>query len=230
MNTQTQPRDRSHTWAKADRYLERKLIAHDPALERALDANEAAGLPPYDVSPLQGKLLQLLIRMNGARRVLEIGTLGGYSTIWMARALPEGGRLITLELEPKHADTARVNLRGAGIADGMVEIRVGDAQEQLRKLEEEQAEPFDFIFIDADKPNNPAYLEAALRLSKPGTVIVGDNVVRDGEIIDEASEDARVQGVRRFFDLLEHDSRIEATAVQTVGGKGYDGFMLGIVR
>jgi len=230
MNTQTQPRDRSHTWAKADRYLERKLIAHDPALERALDANEAAGLPPYDVSPLQGKLLQLLIRMNGARRVLEIGTLGGYSTIWMARALSEGGRLITLELEPKHADTARVNLRGAGIADGMVEIRVGDAREQLRKLEEEQAEPFDFIFIDADKPNNPAYLEAALRLSKPGTVIVGDNVVRDGEIIDEASEDARVQGVRRFFDLLEHDPRIEATAVQTVGGKGYDGFMLGIVR
>ncbi|WP_172254510.1 O-methyltransferase [Saccharibacillus deserti] len=230
MNTQTKPRDRSHTWAKADRYLERKLIAHDPALERALDDNEAAGLPPYDVSPLQGKLLQLLIRMNGARRVLEIGTLGGYSTIWMARALPEGGRLITLELEPKHAETARVNLRGAGIADSTVEIRVGDARHQLRKLEEEQAEPFDFIFIDADKPNNPAYLEAALRLSKPGTVIVGDNVVRDGEIIDEASEDVRVQGVRRFFDLLEQDPRIEATAVQTVGGKGYDGFMLGIVR
>lgn len=230
MNAIINPQERPHTWAKVDRYLEQRLIPQDAALEQALEANEAAGLPAYDVSPLQGKLLQLLVRMNGARRVLEIGTLGGYSTIWMARALPENGRLVTLELEPLHAEVARRNLRGAGIEDGLVEIRVGDARGQLEALIEESAEPFDFIFIDADKPNNPAYLQAALKLSKPGTVIVGDNIVRGGEVIDEASEDARVQGVRQFFDLLENEQRIEATALQTVGGKGYDGFVIGIVR
>lgn len=230
MNAIIHPQERPHTWAKVDRYLEQRLIPQDAALEQALEANEAAGLPAYDVSPLQGKLLQLLVRMNGARRVLEIGTLGGYSTIWMARALPENGRLVTLELEPLHAEVARRNLRGAGIEDGLVEIRVGDARGQLGALIEESAEPFDFIFIDADKPNNPAYLQAALKLSKPGTVIVGDNIVRGGEVIDEASEDERVQGVRRFFDLLENEPRIEATALQTVGGKGYDGFVIGIVR
>ncbi|OWR29998.1 methyltransferase [Saccharibacillus sp. O23] len=230
MTENLNPQERPHTWAKVDRYLEQRLIPEDAALTQALETNEAAGLPAYDVSPLQGKLLQLLVRMNGARRVLEIGTLGGYSTIWMARALPEGGRLVTLELEPLHAEVARGNLRGAGIEDGLVEIRVGEAREQLEALIAESAEPFDFIFIDADKPNNPAYLQAALKLSNPGTVIVGDNIVRGGEVIDETSEDERVQGVRRFFDLLENEPRIEATALQTVGGKGYDGFVIGIVR
>ncbi len=224
-----EPQERPHTWAKVDRYMEQRLIPDDAALTQALEANEAAGLPAYDVSPLQGKLLQLLVRMNGARRVLEVGTLGGYSTIWMARALPQDGLLVTLELEPLHAEVARRNLRGAGIEDRRVDIRVGDAREQLEALIAEGAEPFDFIFIDADKPNNPAYLEAALKLSKPGSVIVGDNVVRGGEVIDATSEDERVQGVRRFFDMLENEPRIEATAVQTVGGKGYDGFMIGIV-
>ncbi|OWA33360.1 methyltransferase [Saccharibacillus sp. O16] len=229
-NKPLEPQERSHTWAKVDRYLERKLIPTDLTLTQALERNEAAGLPAYDVSPLQGKLLQLLVRMNGAQRVLEIGTLGGYSTIWMARALPQGGQLVTLELEPLHAEVARHNLRGAGIDDSLVDIRVGDAREQLEALIAAGVQPFDFIFIDADKPNNPAYLEAALKLSKPGSVIVGDNIVRGGEVIDEASEDARVQGVRQFFDLLENEPRIEATALQTVGGKGYDGFVVGIVR
>ncbi len=229
MNMPTQPQDRSHSWAKVDRYLERKLLVHDSALEDALYANEAAGLPNYDVSPLQGKLLHLLIRMNGAKRVLEIGTLGGYSAIWIARALPHDGSLTTLELDPGHAEVARHNLRHAAIPDEQVEIRVGDARVQLRQLEEEGADAFDFIFIDADKPSNPAYLEAALRLSKPGTVILADNVVRNGEVIDETSTDARVQGIREFFERLEGERRIQSTALQTVGIKGYDGFMLGIV-
>ncbi|MDO3410349.1 O-methyltransferase [Saccharibacillus sp. CPCC 101409] len=220
----------THTWAKTDRYLERKLIPRDPVLEHALDANDAAGLPHYDVTAAQGKLLQLLIRMSGAKRVLEIGTLGGVSTIWMARGLPEDGRLITLELEPLHARIARENLDRAGIGRELVDIRTGDAARQLALLEREKQEPFDFIFIDADKPNNPVYLKWALRLSKPGTVIVGDNVVREGAVIEESSADPRVRGVRRFFDLLAEEPRIDATAIQTVGVKGYDGFMLGIVR
>lgn len=229
MNTDSQSQDRSHTWAKVDRYLERKLLVHEPALEEALYANEAAGLPNYDVSPLQGKLLHLLIRMSGAKRVLEIGTLGGYSAIWIAKALPEGGKLTTLELDSRHAEVARSNLRHAEVPDEQVEIRVGDARMQLAQLEEEGAQAFDFVFIDADKPSNPAYLEAALRLSKPGTVIVADNVVRNGEVIDETSTDARVRGIREFFERLEGERRIQSTALQTVGMKGYDGFMIGIV-
>lgn len=229
MNTHVQPQDRSHTWAKVDRYLERKLLMPDATLEDALSANEVAGLPNYDVSPLQGKLLHLLIRMSHAKRVLEIGTLGGYSAIWIAKALPQGGKLTTLELDPRHAEVARINLRHAAIPDEQVEIRVGDARMQLAQLEEEETEAFDFIFIDADKPSNPVYLEAALRLSKPGTVILADNVVRGGEIIEESSTDARVQGIREFFERLEGEQRIESTALQTVGIKGYDGFMMGIV-
>ncbi|MCQ4088278.1 O-methyltransferase [Saccharibacillus sp. JS10] len=230
MNTNIQPQDLSNTWAKVDQYLEQKLIKQDSTLENALDANEVAGLPSYDVSPLQGKLLNLLIRMRGAKRVLEIGTLGGYSAIWIARALPQDGNLTTLELDPRYAEVARNNLRHANVPDGQVQIRVGDARVQLTQLVEEGAEAFDFIFIDADKPSNPAYLEAALRLSKPGTVILADNVVRNGEVIDETSEDARVKGIREFFEKLQKEQKIESTALQTVGIKGYDGFMIGIVN
>ncbi|GLI05187.1 O-methyltransferase [Paenibacillus tyrfis] len=186
-------------------------------------------MPPYDVSAAQGKLLQLFVRMQNAKRILEIGTLGGYSTIWMARALPADGRLVTLELDPRHAEVAQANVSLAQV-EGVVEIRVGDALEQLAKLEEEGAAPFDLVFIDADKPNNPAYLKWALRLSRPGTIIIGDNVIRRGEIMNEASTDPRVNGVREFYDLLAEEARISATAIQTVGSKGYDGFVLGVVN
>ncbi|GMX64028.1 O-methyltransferase [Paenibacillus elgii] len=183
-----------------------------------------------NVSAAQGKLLQLFVRMQNAKRILEIGTLGGgYSTIWMARALPADGRLVTLELDPRHAEVAQANVSLAQV-EGVVEIRVGDALEQLAKLEEEGAAPFDLVFIDADKPNNPAYLKWALRLSRPGTIIIGDNVIRGGEIMNEASTDPRVNGVREFYDLLAEEARISATAIQTVGSKGYDGFVLGVVN
>ncbi|MGG1552993.1 O-methyltransferase [Paenibacillus ferrarius] len=218
----------NETWEKVDHYIEQQLIPHDPILERVLSANRMAALPPYDVSPSQGKLLQLLIQMKGAKRILEIGTLGGYSTIWMARALPADGRLVTLELDPHQAEIAQANLQLAGLAS-KVELRVGDALAQLAELEAEGTQPFDFIFIDADKPNNPHYLKWALAFSRPGTVILGDNVIREGEILREESADARVQGVRTFYELLAQEPRISATAIQTVGSKGYDGFMLGIV-
>ncbi|NBD27478.1 O-methyltransferase [Paenibacillus glycinis] len=219
----------NRAWSLVDDYIAERLIPHDAVLAQVLAANWLAGLPAIDVSASQGKLLQLLVRMNRAARILEIGTLGGYSTIWMARALPYDGRLISLELDPHHAKTARSNLALAGV-DGIVEIRVGTALEQLAKLEEEGTEPFDLIFIDADKPNNPAYLQWALRFSRPGTVIVGDNVVREGEIIDYHSTDPRVQGVRAFYDLIASEPRLSATAIQTVGSKGYDGFLIGIVN
>ncbi|OMD56663.1 O-methyltransferase [Paenibacillus odorifer] len=217
------------TWDKADQYITERLIPQDAVLEEVLVTNQQAGLPPFDVSPSQGKFLNLLVQMKGARRILEIGTLGGYSTIWMARALPSDGQIVTLELDPIHAQVAKANLSLAEV-DHLVELRVGDALEQLSQMKQEGVEPFDFIFIDADKPNNSNYLKWALQFSQPGTVILGDNVIREGEVINENSEDARVVGVREFYDLLAEEPRISATAIQTVGSKGYDGFVLGIVN
>lgn len=218
----------ANKWDAVDRYITERLIPHDTVLEQVLSANKQAGLPSYDVTPSQGKLLHLIARMSGAKRILEIGTLGGYSTIWLARALPSDGRLVTLELDPVHAQTAQKNLALAKV-EGMVELRIGDALTQLAQMEQEGAEPFDLIFIDADKPNNPHYLKWALRFSHPGTVMIGDNVIRDGEVIREDCPDPRVQGVRQFYDLLAEEPRISATAIQTVGSKGYDGFVIGIV-
>lgn len=217
------------TWDKVDQYITERLIPQDSVLEEVLSANHQAGLPPFDVSPSQGKFLNLLVQMKGARRILEIGTLGGYSTIWMARALPLDGQLVTLELDPFHAQVAKGNLSLARLEE-VVELRVGDALEQLSQMEQEGVNPFDFIFIDADKPNNPNYLQWALKFSHPGTVIIGDNVIREGAVINENSEDPRVVGVREFYDLLADEPRITATAIQTVGSKGYDGFVLGIVN
>jgi predicted O-methyltransferase YrrM len=215
-------------WDSVDRYLDAHLVPPDPILDAALAASVAAGLPAIDVTPTQGKLLELLARVQGARSILEIGTLGGYSTIWLARALPPDGRLVTLEIDPAYADVARSNLERAGLAD-LVELRVGDALETLPALVAERSGPFDLVFIDADKASNDRYLEWALELARPGTLIVADNVVRDGAVIDAASDDPSVQGVRRFFDLLAAESRVSATAIQTVGAKGHDGFALAVV-
>jgi len=218
----------TNVWDKVDQYITERLIQHDAILEKVLSTNQNAGLPAYDVSPTQGKFLNLLVQMHGSKRILEIGTLGGYSTIWMARALPADGKIVTLELDPHHAQVAADNLSLAEVQD-WVELRVGDALEQLARMNNEGVEPFDFIFIDADKPNNPNYLKWALHFSHPGTVIIGDNVIREGEVINENSQDPRVQGVRAFYDLLADEARITATAIQTVGSKGYDGFVFGIV-
>jgi predicted O-methyltransferase YrrM len=215
-------------WTEVDRYINDLFVPRDPALDDALQASAEAGLPAINVAPNQGKLLQLLARVQGARRILEIGTLGGYSTIWLARALPEGGRLVTLEADPKHAEVARVNLARAGLAD-VVEVRVGPAQETLPRLAAEGAGPFDFVFIDADKPGYPDYLEWSIKLSRRGALIVADNVVRKGGVADPASADPRVQGVRRFNELLAADPRVSATVVQTVGSKGHDGFAIALV-
>ncbi|AIQ57922.1 O-methyltransferase [Paenibacillus borealis] len=215
-------------WSKVDAYFNDKLLAADPVLDAVLDANTGAGLPAIDVAPNQGKLLYLLAKMKGAANILEIGTLGGYSTIWLARALPEAGRLVSLEFEHHHVVVAEDNLRLAGLAD-KTDVIEGPALETLATLEARGYGPFDFIFIDADKPNNPHYLKWALKLARPGAVIVADNVVRDGEVIQAHSTDDRVQGIRQFIDLLSAEPRIEATALQTVGSKGYDGFVLGIV-
>jgi len=215
-------------WTKVDDYFNGLLAPSDPALDAALEHSAAAGLPPHQVAPNQGKLLHLLARIQGARTVLEIGTLGGYSTIWLARALPEGGRLVSLEADPRSAEVARANVERAGLGE-VVEIRTGKALESLPRLAEEGHGPFDVVFIDADKPGNPDYLAWALRLTRPGSLIIGDNVVRDGEVADPASTDPRVQGVRRFTELLAGEPRLTATAVQTVGEKGYDGFALALV-
>jgi predicted O-methyltransferase YrrM len=217
------------TWTAVDRYFAEELISSDSVLDGVLAENRSAGLPEIDVAPNQGKFLHLLARIQGAKRILEIGTLGGYSTIWLARALPPDGRLVTLEFEPKHAKVAAANVQRAGLS-AAVEIRVGPAVESLAALHREGVAPFDFIFIDADKPNNPAYLEWALRLSRPGTILLGDNVVRDGAVIDAGSPDAKVQGVRKFVEMMAADERLDATALQTVGIKGYDGFTLALVR
>jgi predicted O-methyltransferase YrrM len=215
-------------WTAVDRYLTELFVPSDPALEAALRDSAAAGLPAIHVSPNQGKLLHLLARLQGARNILEIGTLGGYSTIWLARALPAGGRLITVEVDPKHADVARANLARAGLAE-VVELRLGPALETLPRLVAEGRGPFDLIFLDADKPSYPDYFAWALRLSRRGSLIVADNVVRKGAVIDAASKDARVQGVRRFHELLAAEPRVSATAMQTVGSKGYDGFAIALV-
>ena len=216
-------------WSEVDSYFAKTLVGSDPALDAALAANTAAGLPSIDVSAPKGKLIHLLARMSGARNALEIGTLGGYSTIWLARALPVDGRLITLELNPKNAEVARRNLAHAGLGD-KVEIRTGPALETLPKIEAKGLGPFDFVFIDADKSNNAVYVEWALRLSRPGTTIVVDNVVREGEVADAASRSTDVVGVRRMFDLMAREPRLSATAIQTVGAKGWDGFALAIVN
>jgi len=211
-------------WDAVDGYISGLLVGHDEALEAALEASDAAGLPAIAVAPNQGKLLYLLARLRGARRILEIGTLGGYSTIWLARALPADGRLVTLEYEPKHAEVARANIAGAGLAD-RVEVRVGPALDTLPGLNG----PFDLVFIDADKPNNPEYLRWALRLTRPGSVIIVDNVVRNGRVADPTSTDPSVIGTRELADLLAEEPSVDATMIQTVGAKGYDGFALALV-
>ncbi|MEK4043465.1 O-methyltransferase [Paenibacillus sp. FSL H8-0048] len=220
--------EEQNKWSNVDTYFNDRLLTKDPVLDAALDANAGAGLPNIDVAPNQGKLLYLLAKMKGVSNILEIGTLGGYSTIWLGRALPETGRLVSLEFEHKHVVVAEDNLRMAGLAD-KIEVLEGPALDSLALLEARGCEPFDFIFIDADKPNNPHYLKWALKLARPGAVIVADNVVRDGEVIDPGSADDRVQGIRQFMELLSAEPRIDATALQTVGSKGYDGFVLGIV-
>jgi len=216
------------TWTAVDRYLDGLLVGQDEALEAALQASREAGLPPISVSPTQGKLLHLLARTIGARAILEIGTLGGYSAIWMARALPPDGRLVTLEIDARHAEVARSNLARAALAP-RAEVRLGPALDSLARLAGEGAGPFDLVFIDADKPNIPAYFDWALRMTRPGSLIVVDNVVRDGAVIDAASRDASVQGVRRLNERMASEPRVSATVIQTVGAKGYDGFALALV-
>ena len=213
-------------WTAVDRYLADRLLEPDAALDAALEASAAAGLPAHSVSPTQGRLLELLARIQGARTILELGTLGAYSTIWLARALPPHGRLVTVELDAGYAEVARANLARAGLAD-VVEVRIGPAADTLAALAAEGHEPFDLVFIDADKAGNAAYLAAALELSRPGTLIVADNVIRGGSILD--GDEASAVGVRRFFDLIAAEPRLRATAIQTVGEKGYDGFALAVV-
>jgi predicted O-methyltransferase YrrM len=215
-------------WTAVDQYFTDLLVPLDSALEEALRASAAAELPAISVTPNLGKLLMLLAQVHGARNILEIGTLGGYSTIWLARALPKGGRLITLEAEKKHADVARANIARAGLAD-VVEVIVGRAVDTLPRLEAEGRGPFDLIFIDADKPSNPDYFAWSLKLSRRGSLIIIDNVVRDGTVIDAASDDPSVQGVRRMNEMLAAERRVSATAIQTVGSKGYDGFAIALV-
>ena len=211
-------------WAAVDGYIADTMIPSDPALDGAIEASRAAGLPDIAVAPNQGKLLHLMARMVGARRILEIGTLGGYSTIWLARALPPGGKLVTLEYDPKHAEVARANIARAGLAD-RVEVITSRALDVLPKL----SGPFDFFFVDADKDGYPDYFRWALKLSRPGSVMVFDNVVRGGKVIDAKSTDALVQGVRRLNELIAAEPRVSATAIQTVGVKGYDGFLITLV-
>lgn len=215
-------------WTSVDRYITDTLIPADPVLEAALTASTNAGLPAIAVAPNQGKWLMILAQAIGARSILEMGSLGGYSTIWLARALPADGRLVTLEADPKHAEVAQANIAHAGLAD-KVELRLGKALDMLPELAAEGHGPFDFIFIDADKGNYPGYLEWALKLSRPGTLIIGDNVVRDGAVIDAANTDPSIQGVRRMNEIIAAEPRLNATAIQTVGSKGHDGFMMAIV-
>ena len=215
-------------WTAVDRYITDLLVRPDRALETALQTSADAGLPQINVAPNQGKFLQLLATIQGAQHILEIGTLGGYSTIWLARALPPDGRLMTLESEPKHAEVARKNIAQAGLAD-IVELRLGPALDTLKQLVTGKQPPFDFIFIDADKPGYPDYFTWALKLSRRGTCIVADNVIREGAVIDPHHEDARVQGARRFNERVAAEPRVTATAIQTVGSKGYDGFTVALV-
>lgn len=215
-------------WSAVDRYLDGLLVPPDPVLEAARAAAAAAGLPAHEVAPNQGKLLQLLARLQRARAILELGTLAGISTIWLARALPEGGRLVTLEGDPLFADVARGNIARAGLAD-VVEVRLGRAADSLAALVEEGSGPFDLVFVDADKAGNPEYLGWALELTRPGSLIVADNVVRGGAVADPESSDPSVRGVRRFLELVAAEPRLSATAIQTVGLKGHDGLALALV-
>lgn len=217
-----------NNWSEVDALIANLFVHPDPQLDAALKASEQAGLPAIEVAPPAGKLLMLLAKMVGARKILEIGTLGAYSTIWLARALPKDGRLITLEANQKHAEVARKNIERAGLAD-RVEVRVGKALDSLEKIAAAGEGPFDFFFLDADKPNNPTYFEWALKLSRPGSVIVADNVVRYGGVLDAASSDQNVQGVRSFLQMVAAEKRVSATAIQTVGAKGHDGFALAVV-
>ncbi|MBN8810742.1 MULTISPECIES: O-methyltransferase [unclassified Sphingomonas] len=216
-------------WTAVDGYIAGKLIGADPVLDAALAANAEGGLPAIDVSAAQGRMLELFARMTGARRILEVGTLGGYSTICLARALPEDGQLVTLELDPHHAEVARANLARAGLGD-RCEVRVGPAVETLAAMIAAGEGPFDLVFIDADKPGNVAYLDAALKLARPGSVIVVDNVVRGGGVLDADSTDRSVIGTRALFDAVASEPRLDATAIQTVGDKGWDGFLLAVVK
>lgn len=216
-------------WTAVDAYLNELFAPDDPALDAAIQATIDAGMLPHQIAPNQGKLLAILAQAIGARAVLEIGTLGGYSTIWLARALPPDGRLVTLEISSLHAEVARANIARAGLAE-LVELRVGPALDSLAQLVAERRGPFDLVFIDADKPNNPAYLEWSLQLTRPGSLIVVDNVVRDGAVIDADSADESVQGVRRLNQALVAEPRLSATAFQMVGSKGYDGMMIALVR
>jgi len=219
----------SRTWIAVDEYFADTLIGDDPALAAAAAASAAAGLPDIAVAPNQGKMLMLFARMVGAKRILEIGTLGGYSTIWLARGLAPGGRLITLEYDPARAAVARANIARAGFS-GAVEVRCGAAADALPKIAAAKEGPFDLVFIDADKTNNPLYLDWAVKLARPGSVIVVDNVVRDGEVADAASKEPGVVGTRAMFEKIARVGRVDATAIQTVGVKGYDGFMVGVVK
>ena len=212
-------------WVDVDRYFTEMFIPPDNALTASLDASRAAGLPDISVAPNQGKLLHLLVQMTKSRRVLEIGTLGGYSTIWMARALPMDGKLVTLELDAKHAAVATANFDRAGLA-GVIELRHGAAIQSLEHLLHEGADPFDLVFIDADKANIPSYFEYALQLTKRGSVIIVDNVVRNGGVIDADSADVSIVGVRKFSEMVSRDPRVTATVLQTVGVKGYDGLAI----
>ncbi|MEQ1771559.1 MAG: O-methyltransferase [Devosia sp.] len=218
------------TWSEVDRYIGEHLLSDaDPVFEEILKANAAGGLPAIDVSPAQGKFLNLLVKIAGATRILEIGTLGGYSTVWMASALQTGGRLLTLEYAPKHAEVAKANIARAGLSD-RVEVRTGAALDLLPILADEGGELFDLTFIDADKPNNPRYLEWALKLTRKGGVVILDNVVRGGRVVEAASGEPSIWGTRAAFELLKRHANLDATALQTVGLKGYDGLIIGVVR
>lgn len=210
-------------WTAVDTYAAEQLLPPDPAMDAVRADSAAAGLPDISVSPMQGKMLQLLVQMQGARRVLEVGTLGGYSTVWLARALAAGGQVVTVEVDAHHAEVARTNLVHAGV-DDRVEVIVGPGLEVLPQLAD--GAPFDFVFLDADKPNNAAYLGWALQLTRPGAVIIVDNVVRNGRLAEVDSDDPAVQGARRVLDAVHDEPRLSATVVQTVGSKGYDGFLL----
>jgi predicted O-methyltransferase YrrM len=215
-------------WSAVDAYIAERLLGDDSALSATLAANAAGGLPDIDVSPAQGRMLHLFARMTRARRILEIGTLGGYSTIELARAMPADGKLTSLEIDPHHADVARNNVAKAGLGD-LVDIRTGPALDSLQAMIAANEAPFDFVFIDTDKQNNPAYVRAALAMSRPGTTIVVDNVIREGGVLDAASGDERIQGTRRLFEEVGREPRLTATAVQTVGIKKWDGFLIAVV-
>jgi len=222
------PNEALDIWKKVDNFFTDALIPADGVLEAALAANREADLPAIDVTPLQGKFLEIMIRATNGRRVLELGTLGGYSTIWMARAVGLAGQVVTLELDSRHGEIAQRNLDNAGVAD-RVQLRIGPASESLAAMVSEKSAPFDFIFIDADKAGYPDYIEWSLKLSRPGTLIIADNVVRDGKVTDPSDPDPSIQGVRRFTELVADEPRLSTTVLQTVGSKGYDGFAIAVV-